>query len=302
MSFLNIVLVGPWERVAIDLRDFEKYLQYLRSHLFVRGIIYASSDPSGIVPSEYFDVVCSTHSQSDLGSLSCQLGVYDTSFTAQSNLSFSPLYENIKAGVRASTAPFTLKARSDLKIKNLGTVWNALLQANNKLVIDHHVNHSLLMPLYFSDMLIGAKTDLIQRAFSKDLKIDMVAKKKLNLSPFCYRGGGCWSPTFAYNEYRIWATVYSSLTGGKVKKQFDVGYFEWKMSVEFLRDKLLLLDRELVHERHARYNTRSFLSRWVFKQGVFQFSRVTITFLVAKGFFLFCVNTLRYLTNQFKIR
>lgn len=248
---LDVLLVGPWERVLKDrgLQSISNYVQALKLKEFIGKVIYSSSDPKGTVPLDIFDSVVSTYRGVKIPT-SYQNG--NTSY-ATSKSEFSPYIENVKAGLKYCSAKFIIRIRSDLELKEIEEIFFLLTKYPQKIFIDYHPEHSLLIPFYYSDMFLAARATSVYSLYKGDFKRNSVGKKKLSFNPFKYLSAGFWDAAYQHPEVLFWFNALKNIE--YIKKNYTfANIFYVFQSLIIINKKIILLDRNRVFVLHQRFN------------------------------------------------
>jgi len=280
---VSVILVGPWNRVSqnnIPLKSFVEYVSLMRKNENVLEIIYSSTDPEGVVKGEYFNKVCSNHHL--LSSITDTPHLY---------------FENSKEGINQAKGEYVLKLRSDLYLKEIDFVIQSILSSEEKIVIDYHIDHTLLIPYYYSDFMFGSKTCIAGTLFNKTMVIKHSDKKHLLLSPFKFLTAGLVPEEFKYGEVLIWSCMLMDTE----MKMCDFTFSNYIHSLKTLRKSFILLSREDIFFENSKYNYKTRNFKYIFKKKILNFNVWSITVLFAHHNYLYLSRTL-ILINRLRIR
>ena len=126
------------------------------------------------MPSHLFDQVCSNHH-----------ALTDQENFPGQNLNTSFFISNSSIGIAKGSSDFVVKVRSDLYIKDFVIIRNNLIKSPNKVIIDYHETHSLLIPYYYPDFLFASKLTLAKEMFHGNyVKFEQLSEKEVVFSPF----------------------------------------------------------------------------------------------------------------------
>lgn len=277
---IDIVLVGPWSRVSNQLivrDDFLDYLKFIRSHGYIQNIIYSSSDKKGVVPRHLFDQVCSNHHD-----------LIDQERLPGQNLNTSFFIKNSSIGITKASSEFIVKVRSDLYIKDFDIIRNNLIKSPNKVIVDYHETHSLLIPYYYPDFLFASKLTLAREMFYGNYKeSEQLDEKKVVFSPFKSLQIGRLRGGFMYTEYSLWTFLLSNFLRPHffMVKMYRLSVFDFFRSIKFIIFNITLINRNDVFVSNKRFKFESFLNSYFFKFGIFK--RKHLMFLFIYHYYLF---------------
>lgn len=277
---IDIVLVGPWSRLCNQLivrEDFLHYLQFIRSHSFVQNIIYSSSDKIGVVPNHLFDQVCSNHHD-----------LIDQENPIGQNLNTSFFIRNSSIGIRKASSDFVVKVRSDLYIKDFVIIRNNLIKFPNKVIIDYHETHSLLIPYYYPDFLFASKLTLAKEMFYGTYEnLEQSDKKEMVCSPFKSLQIGRLRGDFMYTEYSLWTFLLRNFLSPHffIIQMYRLTVFDFFRSIKFIILNITLINRNDIFISNEKFKFESFLNSYFFKCGIFK--KKYLLFLFIYHYYLF---------------
>jgi hypothetical protein len=277
---IDIVLVGPWSRLCNQLivrEDFLHYLKFIRSHGFIQNIIYSSSDEIGVVPTQLFDQVCSNHHAS----------IDQENLTGQ-NLNTSFFIRNSSIGIAKASSDFVVKVRSDLYIKDFVIIRNNLIKSPNKVIVDYHENHSLLIPYYYPDFLFASKLTLAKEMFYGNYENnDQLGEKVVVLSPFKSLQIGRLKGGFMYTEYSLWTYLLRNFLGPHffIVQMYKLTAFDFLRSIKFIIFNITLINRNDIFISNEKFKFESFLNAYFFKYGILK--KKYLLFLFIYHYYLF---------------
>jgi hypothetical protein len=277
---IDIVLVGPWSRLCNQLivrEDFLHYLKFIRSHGFIQNIIYSSSDEIGVVPTHLFDQVCSNHHD-----------LIDKENLTGQNLNTSFFIRNSSIGIAKASSHFVVKVRSDVYIKDFVIIRNNLIKSPNKVIVDYHENHSLLIPYYYPDFLFASKLTLAREMFYDNYENnERLGGKKVVLSPFKSLQIGRLKGGFMYTEYSLWTYLLRNFLGPNffIIQMYKLTAFDFFRSIKFIIFNITLINRNDIFISNERFKFESFLNAYFFKYGIFK--KKYLLFLFIYHYYLF---------------
>lgn len=260
---IDIVLVGPWSRLCNQLivrEDFLHYLKYIRSHDFIQNIIYSSSDEIGVVPIHLFDHVCSNHED-----------LIDQEYLTGQNLNTSFFIRNSSVGITKASSEFVVKVRSDLYIKDFVIIRNNLIKSPDKIIVDYHETHSLLIPYYYPDFLFASKLTLARKMFCGNYEnAEQSDEKKLVLSAFKSLQIGRLRGGFMYTEYSLWTFLLSNFLKPHFStiQMYRLDIFDFLRSINFIILNMTLINRKEIFISNEKFKFESFLNSYFFKYGI----------------------------------
>ena len=277
---IDVVLVGPWSRLCKKLivrEDFLHYIEFIRSHDFIQNIIYSSSDKIGVVPNHLFDEVCSNHyDPTDQENLTGQ------------NLNTSFFIRNSSIGIKKASSDFVVKVRSDLYIKDFVMIRNNLIKAPNKIVVDYHEMHSLLIPFYYPDFLFASKLTLAKKMFYGNYQnVEQSDTKKMIFSPFKSLQIGRLRFGFMYTEYSLWTFLLGNFLKPHflTKQMYSLNFFDFLRSIKFLIFNITLINRNDIFISNEKFKFETLLNSYFFKNGILK--KKYLLFLFIYHFYLF---------------
>jgi hypothetical protein len=247
---LDVLFVGPWERVVsrIGEQRFISGIEKIRKFRFVDRIVYSSSDPLGVVPVAIFDYVASTFSGADVDKEYIE---GNTSYATSSHQT-SPYIDNVKAGLQFCSSKFVIRVRSDLEFHEINMIFSLLKNEPNKIYIDYHPDHTLLIPNYLPDMFMAAKLETVTKMYTGDFFKNTSATRKLSINPFRFLVAGYWDVNYQYPEVLFWSTALRNIG---FKKQVDRGPIkQLKGSFILYKSAIVLLNRNKLFDINARFN------------------------------------------------
>lgn len=249
---VDVLLVGPWDRVlsARGEDGIRYYVDRLKQHFFIGKVIYSSSDPLGTIPHDIFDNVASTYS----GELLTNSYINSNTSYASSRSRLSPYIENVKAGLELCSAKFIIRARSDLELQGIETIHNLLTNSPENIYIDYHPEHSLLIPFYYSDMFLAAKSENVRSLYSGCFERNCIGKKKLSFNPFRYLNAGFWDESYQYPELLFWSKGLCNLNYIENSKYTSSNLIGFIRSLGLINKKLFLVNRNKIFNVHSRFN------------------------------------------------
>ena len=277
---IDIVLVGPWSRLCNQLivrEDFLHYLMFIRSHDFIQNIIYSSSDEIGVVPTHLFDQVCSNHHD-----------LIDQENLMGQNLNTSFFIRNSSIGITKASSDFVLKVRSDLYIKDFVIIRNNLIKSPNKVIVDYHVNHSLLIPYYYPDFLFASKLTLAKEMFHGNyVSPEQLSEKEVVFSPFKSLSIGRLRGGFMYTEYSLWTFLLRNFLRPNffIIQMNRLTAFDFLRSIKFIIFNITLINRNDIFISNERFKFESFFNPYFFKCSILK--KKYLPFLFIYHYYLF---------------
>ena len=262
---IDVVLVGPWSRLCNKLivrEDFLQYLKFIRSHDFIQKIIYSSSDKNGVVPIHLFDQVCSNHHD-----------LIDQENRTGQNLNTSFFIRNSSVGITKASSEFVVKVRSDLYIKDFVIIRNNLIKSPNKVLVDYHETHSLLIPYYYPDFLFASRLTLAREMFCGNYENPKQLKKKeVVFSPFKSLQIGRLRGGFMYTEYSLWTFLLRNFLKPHffTIEMYRLNAFDFFRSIKFVLLNMTLVNRKDIFISNEKFKFESFLNSYFFKYGIFK--------------------------------
>jgi hypothetical protein len=276
---VDFVLVGPWDRVCeygIPKQDFLDYISYIRGFNITGKVIYSSSDASGVVDSKLFDVVCSN------------------SILLNNEATGALYYANSKIGIDRAESEFVIRVRSDLFLNELEFIFNVLASNSEKIVIDYHVDHTLLIPYYYSDFFLAAKTTKAKKLYSCDIAVLLGNEKLLSLSPHKFLTAGHFTKHFKYNEYLAWSLMMKNFGFiSSVQEMHQLSFGDYVNSLNVLKSFFVLVDRKKIFCENLRFQFSKFPNVFFFKSGIFRFNLGCLLLLYVYHGFQFLYRTMR---------
>lgn len=277
---IDFILVGPWNRVSKNGHPTTEFLDYLfriRSFKNTGLVIYSSTDEIGIVDINLFDIVCSN---SDL------LNNKHTGIL---------YYENSRIAIQHAKSNYIIRVRSDIFLKDFKLVYDVLKSAKEKIVIDYHADHTLLIPYYYSDFFLAAKTSNAKKLYSDSIKLNFENDKVLSFSPHKFLTAGRFAKNcFRYNEYLAWSCMLKNLGSIIiVKSMHDLDLNDYIRSIRLLKKDYVLISRKKIFQENNRFSFTSIPNVIFFKSGILDLNIVKLSFLYIYHNYLFVLRTIK---------
>lgn len=268
----DLLLIGPWEKVlqnGITKSQYIKYIGLLRRKKIFNKIIYSCSEYDKRAPIKIFDLFI----------VNKKLNI---DFLDFQNKNVKNYISNSFEAIKKSKADFIIKCRSDILIKNFDTIQNNIKK--NKIVIDYSVNHSLMVPFYYPDFLFASDLKTAKIAWKPREFIFIEPKNNLNfsLNPMRSLQAGRINNLNSLPEFLIWVNILRNLKilKNNSRGQNGIMFRDWKTSVNFIKNKLILVRRASIFTPNSRFNFRSRFDKLYFKDSVFLHSLLNLLFLI----------------------
>jgi hypothetical protein len=268
---IDILLVGPWDRIKtkVDNKIFENYIKDLKKKKFVNNIIYSSSDKSGPKESNLFDEVLFNQLDSN---------IVNNNFEKNGLI----YYQNLSAYKKINLkADFVLKIRSDIYLKNLDFLYALILENKNQIIIDYYVDHSLLIPYYYSDFMILCKSNIYVSFFDKKNEQKYDDKKKLTFSPHKSIYAGRINENQRYTEQFLWSNFLGSYknTDKFYKPQSKLNIFDYFDSLNTIKKNFIFISRSFIYSENDKFKYRNIINKFIYKNNQLDLSFTLKIFL-----------------------
>jgi hypothetical protein len=279
---IDVVLVGPWERLLADgllKKQHSDFFIALRSRSEVGKLIYSCSASPVSVDHKYFDEVI--YSQPEV----------HNEISGAQNINTKNLIRNSRAGISAANAEYVVKTRSDLVISDLDSLFSIIFSKNKKIIVDYEIKHSLLIPYYYPDFFVAGRRNLVLKVFD-DLTVGHVSnngnQKVLSLSPYKALTAGFFKKNFEYTEYAVWRNyLFNNGTLSKVVAMLELSNHDFFRSIKFLKENIVLINRRKLFVKDIKFVYKTQFSRFYFDNcSVLRFD-YRFYVLISYHFFLF---------------
>lgn len=267
----DLLLIGPWEKVLQNGITRSQYIQYiglLRRKKIFNKIIYSCSEYDKRVPIKIFDLFIVNKK-------------IKTSTLDYQNKNVRNYILNSFEAIKKSKADFIIKCRSDILVKNFDSIQNNIKK--NKILIDYSVNHSLLVPFYYPDFLFASDLKTARIAWKPRELSFIESKNNLNFSinPIRSLQAGRINNLNSLPEFLIWVNILRNLKIFKNNPhaQSDIKFNDWKTSVNFIKNKLILVRRGCIFTPNSRFDYSSRFDMLFFSDSVFRHSLFNLLLL-----------------------
>jgi hypothetical protein len=283
---IDFILVGPWDRVSENGQPTVAFLDYvsrIRSFDKAGLVIYSSTDDIRIVDSTLFDIVCSN---SDL---------------LKNKLTGVLYYENSRIAIQQAKSNYIIRVRSDIYLKDFQLIYDVLSSVNDKIVIDYHADHTLLIPYYYSDFFLAAKTTKAKKLYGGSIDTNFENGKLLSFSPHKFLTAGRFAKNcFRYNEYLAWSCMLKNLGCiSIIKSMHDLSFNDYVRSLHFLKSTFVLISRKQIFLENKRFSFTLIPNVLIFKSHIFDLNMVGLSFLYIYHNYLFILRTIKAIFVKF---
>lgn len=268
----DLLLIGPWEKVlqnGITKSQYIKYIGLLRRKKIFNKIIYSCSEYDKRAPINIFDLFI----------VNKKLNI---DFLDFQNKNVKNYISNSFEAIKKSKADFIIKCRSDILVKDFDIIQNNIKK--NKILIDYSVNHTLLVPFYYPDFLFASDLKTAKTAWKPREFIFIKPKNNLNfsLNPIRSLQAGRINNLNSLPEFLIWVNILRNLKilKNNSRSQSDIMFKDWKTSLNFIKNKLILVRRGSIFTPNSRFNFRSSFDKFYFKDSVFLHPLLHLLFLI----------------------
>jgi hypothetical protein len=267
----DLLLIGPWEKVlqnGITRSQYIHYISLLRQKKIFNKIIYSCSEYDKRAPIKIFDLFI-VNKKMNISTLDFQ------------NKNVKNYISNSFEAIKKSKADFIIKCRSDILVKDFDVIQNNIKK--NKILIDYSVNHSLLVPFYYPDFLFASDLKTARIAW-KPREFNFIESKnnlKFSINPMRSLQAGKINNLNSLPEFLIWVNILRNLKFLKnnSQAQSDIRFNDWKVSVNFIKNKLILVRRGCIFTPNSRFNYSSRFDRLFFGGSVFFHSLFNLLFI-----------------------
>jgi hypothetical protein len=256
---IDLVLVGPWERLLSEKklkREHDQFFQDIKKSKLINRMIYSCTQSNLRVDPAYFDIVIYNY---PMDVEICNPNIQ--------NQNTNNLIENSRAGIRASDADFVIKVRSDLIIKNLELLVNAIYANPEKFIVDYDIEHSLLIPYYYPDFLVAGRRSNVLKIFEKITEpSDMHTPDKfITLSPIKSLTVTRFSKDICYTEYSIWSNfLFRIAAAPALKSMKDLSLKDLLVSIKFMQNSICFINRRELFSKNEKFILPIRASRFYF--------------------------------------
>lgn len=291
---IDLVLVGPWERLLNEKKLKEEYARFFlnikNSRLFNK-IIYSCSKSDVKVDEDLFDVV-----------------LYNPPIDKDvrphlQNQNTNNLIENSRVGIQASDADFVIKMRSDLIIKNFELLINLIVENPSKFVVDYDISHSLLIPYYYSDFLVaGSRLDVL-KIFNKDGGGYAIKKKSaLSISPFRGLTIAKFRGDIFFTEYSIWSKYLFNIgVINALKPINELNFKDFQTSLRYFKESICFINRRQFFERNRKFIKSTGLSQYYFDKNQVLCHNYKLNMLLLYHYILFLKRSIALILSKLRI-
>jgi hypothetical protein len=244
---VDLILVGPWNRLLHEKVLMHKYVNYfleLKNSQQFNRVIYSCTESADAIESKYFDLVL------------CNPAIDLYAERKIQNQNTNNLIENSRAGIEASNADFVIKVRSDLIISDFSAIINFVFLNQSKLIVDYEIQHTLLIPYYYPDFLVAGRRSEVLALFQKlDHKInDNFVPQSFCFSPTKCLTIGMLSANNCYTEYAIWSNyLYRADEIFSVKPMCQLNFNDLKKSLEYFSRSICFVNRRTIFTQDGKF-------------------------------------------------